>query len=135
MAKLSREINPTELRKFAMLMAVFLAGIGAVMSLNGASAWPFVLPFSMVFFLLGLVRPTSLSGMYRYWMKFAEFSSRIVTGMILLAFFFLIVTPTGIVGRLLGKRFLPGGPDASLDTYWIEKQGRDGSMDTFERQF
>ena len=58
------------------------------------------------FFGLGLIIPISLKPAYLVWMSFAVILGWIMTRVILSSLFYLIITPIGIITRLLGEDFL-----------------------------
>jgi hypothetical protein len=54
-----------------------------------------------------------------------------VTGLL----FFLVVTPTGFLFRLLGKDPLRLAFDAEAGSYWIERRPRGPSPESMRNQF
>ena len=46
--------------------------------------------------------------------------------------FFIVVTPTGLIMRLLGKDLLRINKNKSISTYWINREKK---TDTMKRQF
>ncbi len=76
----------------------------------------------------GLLHPTSLSRVYRIWMRGAEvlgaFNNRLVLGVA----FFLIVLPVGRIRRLLGKDPFSASIDAAAKTYKISASGEASDM-------
>ena len=48
----------------------------------------------------------------------------VVSHVILTLFFFLVITPVGLVARLLGKDFLSLKLDRETQTYWIPRRPR-----------
>ena len=83
---------------------------------------------------LGLVSPGSLHPVHRVWMKVAEglgwFNTRVLLGLV----YFGVMTPVGVVMRLVGKdpldRRLKDRP-----TYWVEKTPHPDPRGTMERRF
>ena len=73
--------------------------------------WPWVL--ALVFFLLALIRPTLLAGIYTVWMAFGSVMSRVNSFLILGLVFFMMVTPLGLLLRLFGNDPLQLKPDES----------------------
>ncbi len=130
-----RPMDHGELRKFGMLMAAALALLGTIVSLRGCTIWPFILPFSLSFLLLGLFKPSLLSGIYKGWMKFAEMLGRISTTVILILFFFLAVAPVGIMAKIFGKEFLSIKPEQSVKSYWKRREYGEEDAEGLERQF
>lgn len=66
--------------------------------------WPWVI--AGVLALLALAAPAALRPVYRNWMRFGLFMSRITTPLILGLVFYLVITPMGLVMRLAGKDYM-----------------------------
>jgi len=45
------------------------------------------------------------------------------------------VTPIGLSGRLLGKKYLDTKLDRGAASYWIERAAADADKSRYERQF
>lgn len=108
-----------ELRKFGMVMAVPLALIGAYFWWKGRVAYPYVLGAAAFFLLSGLLVPQILRPIEKGWMKFAEVMSAIMTRVILTLAFFLVITPFGLLMRLMGKDLLDMRLEPDRETYWV----------------
>ena len=67
----------------------------------------------------------------KIWFKFGLLLGMIVSPVVMGIIFFLTVTPTGIIMRLLGKDILKQ-KKTRLDSYWINKEKNQSSM---ENQF
>ena len=63
--------------------------------------WPWA--FFGVFALWGLVAPMTLRPVYRIWMRFGIFMSKITTPLLMGLVFFLTITPIGAIRRMFGK--------------------------------
>ena len=42
--------------------------------------------------------------------------------------FFLVVTPTGLIMKMFGKKMLDKGPNKDQKSYWINSNRQSGSM-------
>lgn len=83
---------------------------------NGRS-WPYFLVLGLGFGLWGLLHPTSLRPLYMAWLSLAILLGYFVSRLLLILVFHLMVTPIGLVFRLMGKDLL----DRRLkdrDSYW-----------------
>jgi hypothetical protein len=58
---------------------------------------------------------------YRGWMALARAMGWVVSRVVVTIVFALVVTPIGLVARLLGKRLLDLRPDPSATTYWVPR--------------
>ena len=63
--------------------------------------WPWVI-FG-VLAVLGLVAPMALNPVYKIWMRFGLFMSKIMTPLIMGIVFFIVITPVGLFRRLFAK--------------------------------
>ena len=87
---------------------------------------------SLVFLILGLVNSKLLTPLNKLWFKFGIILGAIVAPVIMMAVFFLVVTPTGLIMRIMGKDLLNKKHDKKKQTYWIKRSQPIGPM---ERQF
>ncbi len=108
-----------ELRKFGLVMVVPLAIIGGVLLWKGKFLAPYVLILSALFLIFGLFFPKLLAPVEKIWMKFAEILSVIMTRVILSLTFYLVITPLGLLVRLLGKDLLQKKFEQEVKTYWV----------------
>ena len=72
---------------------------------------------------------------FRLWMKMAEGMGWVMTRVILTLFFFLVLTPFGIVMRLLGKPTLDTAWHDGKTTYWIDKEPVEASLDRYAKRY
>lgn len=114
-----------DLRKFGIVMAVPLGIFSVLFFLKGRPAAPFFVGTALFFLVAGLFLPMVLAPIHKVWMKFAEILSRIMNRVVLTLVFFIIITPIGLIMRLLGKDLLNKKYDPNLSTYWqpIESDG------------
>lgn len=95
------ELDKKGLRHFAFVTGGIVAGLFGLLLpwlFNaGLPLWPWI--FFSVFVLWGLILPATLRPVYRGWMRFGMFMSRITTPLIMGIVFYLIITPVGLVRR------------------------------------
>ena len=82
---------------------------------------------SFIFLVLGLFNSKILTPLNKYWFKFGIFLGKIISPMIMGIIFFLVVTPTGLIMRLLGRDVLNLKYNKNK-SYWIEKNGPKSKM-------
>ena len=82
--------------------------------------WSLVI--SIIFLLLGLLNSKILTPLNRLWFKFGILLGMIMSPLIMVLIFFLVVTPIGLLMRMLKKDLLNLKFDNSK-TYWIAKKG------------
>ncbi len=134
-AGISARLSPQELRRFGITVAIplgLLAGLGAW---RGHSVLPVVLGgLAILLAGLALVAPSLLGPVHRVWMQVADalgwFNTRVLLGLV----YFLVMTPTGIVMRLMGRDPLDRrlGDRAS---YWVERRRHANPEGSMEHRF
>ena len=87
---------------------------------------------SLVFLILGLMNSILLTPLNKLWFKFGMILGAIVSPVVMGVVFFLVVTPIGLIMRIIGKDVLNKKFDKKKITYWIK---RDTLIGTMKRQF
>ena len=82
---------------------------------------------SLTFLLLGLLNSKILTPLNKLWFKFGIFLGKIISPIIMGIIFFLVVTPIGLLMRLLGKDLINLKYNNNK-SYWIEKKGPKSKM-------
>tara|TARA_B100000683_G_scaffold111966_1_gene110232 strand:+ start:158 stop:541 length:384 start_codon:yes stop_codon:yes gene_type:complete len=82
---------------------------------------------SFTFLVLGLLNSKILTPLNKLWFKFGIFLGKIISPLIMGIIFFLVVTPTGLIMRILGKDIL-NLKNKKNKSYWIEKTGPKSKM-------
>ena len=82
---------------------------------------------SLIFLVLGLLNSKILTPLNKLWFKFGIFLGKIISPLIMGMIFFLVVTPIGLIMRLLGKDVLNLKYNKNR-SYWIEKNGPKSKM-------
>ena len=82
---------------------------------------------SIIFLALGLKNSRVLTPLNKLWFKFGIFLGKIISPLIMGIIFFLVVTPVGLMMRLLGKDLLNLKYNTNK-SYWIEKVGPKSKM-------
>ena len=76
---------------------------------------------SIVFLILGLINSKILNPLNKIWFEFGILLGKVISPLIMGVIFFLVVTPTGMLMRLLNKDLLKLKFN-DKSTYWIEKK-------------
>ena len=103
-----------------LLIAIFpLANSGDI------KIWSLII--SSIFLILGLLKSNILTPLNRIWFKFGIFLGKIVSPLVMGVIFFFVVTPIGLIMRVLGKDLLNLKYNLNK-SYWIEKRGPKSKM-------
>lgn len=124
-----------ELRHFGLLVGGILAVIAVwPVVFRGESPRTWVLILAAALIALGLVFPRALRSVYRLWMRMGHLLGWFNTRLLLSVVYFLVMTPTGMVMRLVGRdpldRRLGDRP-----SYWVERQRRLDARRSMELHF
>ena len=79
--------------------------------------------------------PAALAPLNRVWTRFGLLLHRIVSPVVLGVMFFVVVTPTGLLMRALGKDPLRLRLTVTQRSYWIDRQPPGPAPDTLNNQF
>ncbi len=118
--------SPRALRKFGLLFGSLALLWGAYLLLRGHTSptgiFGLALALAALFFGLGLFLPHALGPLYWLWMKLAFVLAWLNTRLILGLFFYLILTPIGLILRLSGKDLLGLKISQELPSYWQRRE-------------
>ncbi len=111
----------TDVRKFGLLFAALGVLVGAYMAWKGSGRlW---IPFGLagIFLVTGCAIPRMLRPFYAAWMRFASILAWVNTRVLLSVFFLLVLTPIGLVMRLMRKDLLDKKIDHPAKSYWVKR--------------
>jgi saxitoxin biosynthesis operon SxtJ-like protein len=115
---------------------------GAVLLIVGLYPWAFGNPVrwwsivaSTAFVLVAFVVPGVLGPLNKAWTRLGLLLHRITSPIVLGIMFFAVVTPTGLLMRLLGKDLLRLRMEPDSPSYWIDRQPPGPKPDTLPNQF
>ena len=121
------EIKISSNRSFGIVFFVvfLLIALYPLLKDNDIRIWALVISF--IFLILGLINSKILTPLNRLWFKFGLLLGRFVSPLIMGIIFFIVVTPIGIIMRLLKKDLLNLKYNKK-ETYWIDKSGPKSKM-------
>ena len=82
---------------------------------------------SLIFLVLGLLNSKILNPLNKLWFKFGIFLGKVISPIVMGLIFFFVVTPIGLLMRLLNKDLL-NLKFNSNNSYWIEKNDPKSKM-------
>ena len=125
----------TELRKFGLLFAAICGGVALYSLYREGSVWPYAAGASLFFLLSGLFFQRVLRPIHASWMKVAHVLGWVNTRLLLGLFFYLVLTPVGLVIRLFGKDLIQQKIDRSRKSYWVKRETGATERGRYERLF
>ena len=114
-------------RSFGIVFFVVFLLIAFYPLINSQDLRLWSLIVSFIFLVLGLLNSKVLTPLNKLWFKFGILLGKIISPFIMGIIFFLVVTPIGLVMRLLGKDVLNLRYNKNK-SYWIEKDGPESKM-------
>jgi len=130
------EKEKSELRKFGLTVGIAFGILAGLLGWAGKGYYFWFFVIAAVLIIAGLVQPRLLKYIHKVWMTAALAMGWFMTRVILVVLFYLIVTPIGLLGRILGKDFLDlKFPEAARQSYWIAKEIKPLAKEQCEKQF
>tara|TARA_Y100001958_G_C21037370_1_gene408199 strand:- start:230 stop:640 length:411 start_codon:yes stop_codon:yes gene_type:complete len=122
------------IRSFGVTIGIILIAIAITLFAKNNLFLKSLGIISSVFLILGIIAPIMLKPFYLIWMIFAMILGWIMTRVILSLIFYFIVTPIGIIARLLGEDFL-ALKKVSSDSYWNIRDSVEELKQNYTKQF
>ena len=114
-------------RSFGIVFFIFFLIVGTypIFFQGELRIWSLIV--SIIFLLLGIINSRFLTPLNLLWFKFGMLLGRVVSPIVMGLVFFLVVTPTGIIMRILNKDLLKL-KKKNTKTYWIERSSIKSDM-------
>ena len=123
----NNEIKISSNRSFGIVFFIVFLLIALYPIINNENIRIWSLIISVIFIILGLLNSKILTPLNKLWFKFGIFLGKIVSPLIMGVIFFFVVTPIGLIMRMLGKDVLNLKQNKDK-SYWIEKNGPKSKM-------
>jgi hypothetical protein len=122
-------LKPGSARQFGFVMAGFFVLLTLIWAWSAswllAALW---LGIAVAFALAAVLAPRALEPLNRLWFRLGLVLHAIVNPLFLGAMFFGVMTPIGLLMRVLGKRPIPLGFDDAASSYWVARATPPGPM-------
>ena len=114
-------------RNFGIVFAIvfLIISLWPLFSQNEIRYWYLIL--SIIFLTLGLINSKLLLPLNKIWFKFGIFLGNFIAPIVMGIIYFFVVTPTGLIMRMLGKDLL-NLKKSNKDSYWIKKNNSNSSL-------
>jgi hypothetical protein len=129
------QVRTSSDRSFGVVFALVFTVIALWPLVSGATPRWWALLLALAFVTLAALRPGWLAPLNRLWTRFGLLLHRITSPLILGLLFFLVITPFGLIRRLIARdplrlRFEPEAP-----SYWIRREPPGPAPETIKNQF
>ena len=115
-----------------MCSVFFFAIIGLYPKFYGNDIHYWACTIAVIFFLFGIFFPKLLILPNKLWIKIGTLLGYIFSPIIMALIFFIVITPTGIIMRLIRKEMIYKNYNKSKNTYWVKRKA---SLDSMKNQF
>ena len=127
--------GPRDLRKFGLTVGGVFLLLGMWFVLRHKPWHPWFWVSGIILCAAGTVAPKALKHVYIAWMTLAFVLGFFVSTVLLTVFFYLVVTPVGLVARIFGKDFLER-KWSSAPSYWLMRAASQPKQPSeYEQQF
>ena len=123
----TKDIKISSNKSFGIVFAVVFSLIALWPLLKGNEIRLWSLIISIIFLTLGLLNSKILTPLNKLWFKLGIFLGNFIAPIVMGIIFFFVVTPTGIIMKLLGKDLIKLKKN-NENSYWIEKKDIKSSM-------
>ena len=123
----AKDIKISSNKSFGIVFAVVFSLIALWPLLKGNEIRLWSLIISIIFLTLGLLNSRILTPLNKLWFKLGILLGNFIAPIIMGIIFFFVVTPTGIIMKLLRKDLIKLKKNND-DSYWIEKKEIKSSM-------
>lgn len=127
---MKKQANISSNKSFGIVFCLFFLIVAFYPLLNDGEYRLWAIIISLFFLILGLTNSSILTPFNILWYKFGFFIGKIVSPIIMALVFFGVVTPTGLIMRLLNKDLLKL-KKRSTKSYWIERKAKSKMKNQF----
>ena len=118
-------------KSFGILFFIIFLFIALWPLINSGSIRLWALGIALIFLVLGITNSKILTPVKKNWIKLGEILGKIIAPIVMGFIYFIIITPIGLLMRLVGKDFLNLKFNKN-ESYWIK---RAKNLNTMKRQF
>ena len=121
------EIKIGSNKSFGIVFFIVFLLIALYPLINNGDLRIWSLIIAIIFLILGLINSKVLTPLNKLWFKFGLLLGKVISPIIMGIIFFLVVTPTALIMRIIGKDLL-NLKFNNKKSYWIEKTGPKSKM-------
>ena len=110
--------------EYYFFILFLIIGLYPLKSGGTTRIWSLVL--SSAFLIITIIRPNLLTFINRLWIQFGILLGKIISPLVMGLVFFFVVTPIGILIRMLKKDVM--GLKRGAPSYWINREDKAQSM-------
>ncbi len=132
-----RNIDTSEkaVKKNGVTVGIVLIIISFILWWLGKNSFIYFSAVGGIFIILSYIAVPVLKPFHKFWIGLSLVLGFIMSRVILTILFYFVVTPIGVLAKLVGKKFMPLGFDKNATTYWEKREKTVKEKLDYERQF
>jgi hypothetical protein len=111
---------------FGILFFIFFLIIGLYPLISGGNIRIWSITLSLVLLIITIIKPNLFTSLNKLWIKFGILIGKIISPIVMGLIFFFVVTPIGILMKILKKDVM--GFKRGASSYWITREDKVQSM-------
>lgn len=124
-----------DLRKFGFTVGTVLVLTGGVLLYYDRESFYYFWLAALFLLIPAAVSPAILRPLNKIWMTLAIILGWFMTRVILSILYYLILSPIGLIAKIIGKEFLDIKWKRKSDSYWTRREKKIPEQIDYERQF
>jgi hypothetical protein len=122
-------------KKTGLTVGVVLILVSLLLWYLGKTSFIYFSIIGGLFVILSFIAIPVLRPFHKLWMMLALLMGFVMSRVILTLLYYLVLTPIGLLAKIIGKKFMPLGFDKSVTTYWEKRENVIKHQIDYERQF
>ena len=115
---------------FGILFFIFFLVIGIYPLKSGEVIRIWAVFLCLIFLIITIIKPNLFTFLNKFWIKFGILLGKIISPIVMGLVFFFVVTPIGVLVRVLKKDVM--GLKRGASSYWINRENK---IQTMKKQF
>lgn len=122
-------------KKTGISVGVVLILISLLLWYLGKASFVYFSITGGLFVILAFISIPILRPFHKLWMMLALLMGFVMSRVILTILYYIVLTPIGLLAKIVGKKFMPLGFDKKASTYWEKRENTAKQKIDYDRQF
>lgn len=131
----SNSTDPGQIRKFGAMALIFFGVLSSIGFWRDSPIPAYLFGILAMLGLGFLLLPSPLRPVYERWLRIANAIGRGMTAVILTLAYFIAITPTAFLKKLISGAPISGKPDREAPSYWVPRTEPAQPKERFYKRF
>lgn len=122
-------------KKTGLTIGVVLILVSLLLWYLGKTSFIYFSIIGGLFVIFAFIAIPILRPFHKLWMRLALAMGFVMSRVILTLLYYLVLTPIGLLAKIVGKKFMPLGFDKNAQTYWEKRENAAKQQIDYDRQF